>query len=73
LLVIEVSPGSPAEKSGILLGDIVVTVEGSPIANMQSLQPFLDSENVGRTIAFDVVRGGQRVKLSITVGERAES
>jgi S1-C subfamily serine protease len=73
LLVVTVAPDSPAEKGGILLGDIIVAVEGSPISNMQGLQPFLDSENVGKTIAFDLVRGGQRVKLSITVGERQRS
>jgi S1-C subfamily serine protease len=70
LLVVTVAPGSPAENGGILLGDIIVSAEGSPITNMQSLQPFLDSENVGKNIALDVVRGGQRAKLSITVGEK---
>ena len=70
LLVVAVASGSPAETGGILLGDIIIAAEGSPIANIQSLQPFLDSENVGKAIAVDVVRGGQRVKLSITVGEK---
>jgi S1-C subfamily serine protease len=73
LLVVAVAPGSPAEKSGVLLGDIIVAAEGSPISDMRSLQPFLDSENVGKTIAFDVVRGGQRVKLSIAVDEKQRS
>jgi S1-C subfamily serine protease len=73
LLVVAVAPGSPAEKGGILLGDIIVSAEGSPTANVQSLQPFLDSENVGRAIALDVVRGGQLLKLSITVGEKQRS
>jgi len=70
LLVVAVAPGSPAEKGGILLGDIIIAAQGSPIANMQSLQPFLDSENVGKPIAFDVVRGGQRITLSIAIGEK---
>ena len=70
LLVVAVAPGSPAEISGILLGDIIVAAEGSPITNVQSLQPYLDSENVGRAIALDVVRGGQLVKVSVTVGEK---
>jgi S1-C subfamily serine protease len=73
LLVVAVAPGSSAEKGGILLGDIIVAADGSPIENVQSLQPFLDSERVGKTIVLDVVRGGQREKLSITVGERHRS
>jgi S1-C subfamily serine protease len=70
LLVVAVAPDSPAEKGGMLLADIIIAAEGSPVADIQSLQPFLDSENVGKAIALEVVRGGQRVKLSITVGEK---
>jgi len=70
LLVVAVAAGSPAETGGILLGDIIVALEGAPVATVQSLQPFLDSEKVGKAIALDVVRGGQRVKLSVTVGEK---
>jgi S1-C subfamily serine protease len=73
LLVVAVAAGSPAEKSGVLLGDIIVAVEGTPTPNVESLQPFLDSENVGRAISLDVVRGGQLVKLSLTVGEKQRS
>ena len=70
LLVVAVAPDSPAEKGGMLLADIIFAAEGSPVANTESMQRFLDSENVGKSIALDVVRGGQRVKLSITVGEK---
>lgn len=73
LLVVSVAPASPAEQAGILLGDILVKVEDSPISSIQALQSFLDSENVGKAIAFEVVRGGQLVKLNVTVGEKAKS
>lgn len=73
LLVVAVAAESPAEKAGMLLGDIIVAAEGSSIQNIQSLQPFLDSENVGKTIVLDVVHGGQIVKLSVTVGEKPRS
>ena len=73
LLVIAVASGSSAEKGGILLGDIIVAVDASPIANVESLQPFLDSENVGKTIALVVVRGGQMLKLPVVVGEKPRS
>jgi S1-C subfamily serine protease len=73
LLVVAVAPGSPAEHAGILLGDIIIAAEGSAIQNIQSLQPFLDSENVGKAIAFDVVRGGQLAKVSVIVGEKQKS
>lgn len=70
LLVVAVAEGSPAEQSGILLGDIIVMVEGTSIEGMQTLQAVLDSENVGKSIALDVVRGGHLIKLSVVVGEK---
>jgi S1-C subfamily serine protease len=70
LLVVAVAPASPAEKGGILLGDILVAAEGASTTTVQSLQPFLDSEYVGKPLALDIVRGGQLVKLSVTVGEK---
>jgi len=73
LLVVAVAPGSPAEQAGMLLGDIIVTAEGASIQNIQTLQPLLDSENVGKAITIEVVRGGQFVKLSLTVAEKPKS
>ena len=70
LLVVAVASGGPAEKAGVLLGDIIVRVEGTTVRGMTSLQPFLDNENIGKPVALEVVRGGQVVKLSVIVGEK---
>jgi S1-C subfamily serine protease len=70
LLVVAVAPASPAEQAGILLGDIIVKVEGASIESMQSLQAALDSENIGKSIELDVVRGGHLVKVSVVVAEK---
>jgi S1-C subfamily serine protease len=73
LLVVAVAPGSPAEKAGVLLGDIIVAVEGSPIDSIRSLQGVLDGENIGKSIAIDVVRGGQIAKVSAVVDEKPKN
>jgi S1-C subfamily serine protease len=73
LLVVTVAPGSSAEQAGILLGDIVVSVNGSPVRGAHSLQPALDAENVGKSIPLEIVRGGKLHKLSVTVGEKPGS
>jgi S1-C subfamily serine protease len=70
LLILKVAADSSAEKSGILLGDIIVTVDGSPVDSLRSLQPVLDSENVGKPVNLEIVRGGKLLKLSVMVGER---
>jgi S1-C subfamily serine protease len=73
LLIVTIAPGSPAESSGLLLGDIVVAIEGSSVHGVRSLQASLDTENVGKSISLDIVRGGKMLKLPITVGEKQES
>lgn len=70
LLVIAVGTGSAAAEAGILIGDILVAVEGSAIRNLGSLQNVLDGENIGKTISLDVVRGGQLLKVSAVVREK---
>jgi S1-C subfamily serine protease len=71
LLVITVSEGGPAEKAGLMLGDIIVAVEGAAVAHASDLQAALDPEKVGSAVAVRVLRGGKLQDVSITVGERS--
>lgn len=70
LMIATVAAESPAEKSGLLLGDILIAFDGSPVRGARSLQNALDPENVGKSIPVELVRGGKRSKLSVVVGER---
>ena len=73
LLIVTIAPGSPAEKAGLLLGDIVVAIDDTPLQGMRSLQAYLDSENVGKSVTAEIIRGGKLLKLPVTVGEKQES
>ncbi len=70
LLVVTVAPGSEAEKAGILLGDVIVAIGGSPVRSLRSLQFELDGDKIGKAISVDLVRGGRLVQASVTVGEK---
>ena len=61
LLVITVAPESAADKAQVMLGDILVKVDGTPVAHMRDLQAALDPENVGKAIALELVRAGTRL------------
>lgn len=73
LLVVTVAPGSPAEQAGILLGDVLVTIDGAPVQSLRGLQAGLDSDKIGKPVAVQLVRGGKLVQINVTVGERPES
>jgi S1-C subfamily serine protease len=70
LLIVGVEPASPADKAGILLGDILVAFGGHPTRSLEALNDRLGPESVGTQQAAKVVRGGQVTDLTVTVGER---
>jgi S1-C subfamily serine protease len=72
LLVIMVEPGGPAEKAGLIVGDIVLALGDKPLKDPADLQAELDPEYVGKTIVLHVLRGGNALDVPVTVGERAE-
>jgi S1-C subfamily serine protease len=70
LLITTVEGGSPAEQGGLLLGDVIVAVDGATTSEVEQLQDQLAGDKVGRAIALRLVRGGEPRELSVTVGER---
>lgn len=72
LLVVTVEPGGPAEKAGMMVGDVVLSVGDKPLPDTMALQAALDPEEVGKTLKVRVLRGGQPHDLSLTVAERPE-
>ena len=70
LLVVGVEDGSPAGRAGILLGDILATLDGQPVEDTDELLVLLTGERVGETVPVELLRGGQLQTLQITIGER---
>lgn len=70
LLVVGVEEGSPAGKGGILVGDILVALDGRPVEDTDDLRALLTGERVGREVPVEVIRGGELRTVRVTVGER---
>ena len=70
LLVVGVEDGSPADRGGLIIGDILATLDGQPIEDTEDLLVLLAGERVGREVPVKVVRGGEMQELQVTVGER---
>lgn len=69
-MVLEVELGGPAQKAGIVLGDILVSLEGKPVSHLEDVQAHLHSDAIGKPLAAKIVRGGAAQELKIIVGER---
>ena len=70
LLVFGVEDGSPAARGGIILGDILVTLDGQPVEDTDDLLVLLGEGRTGKTVPVQVVRGGELRRLEVVVGER---
>ncbi|HEX5809039.1 MAG TPA: PDZ domain-containing protein, partial [Anaerolineales bacterium] len=70
LLVLWLEEGGPAEQGGLLVGDILVAVNGKPVGDADDLFSALGSDIVGKSIPVEVVRGGQPKTLQVIVVER---
>jgi len=71
LVILSVEPDGPAASAGLLVGDVIVKLGGRPIEDVDALVDALGATDVvGRTFDLDLVRGGERVKADVQIGER---
>ncbi len=70
LLVLWLEEKGPAEKSGLLVGDIIVAIGGQAVGDPDALFAALNGDIVGKSIAVEILRGGKPETLQVTVGER---
>lgn len=70
LLVTAVEDGSPAERAGLLVGDILLALDGAPLAHAGDLLPLLEEERIGAAAAARVWRAGELREVAVTIGAR---
>jgi S1-C subfamily serine protease len=71
LLVAHVENGGPAEKAGVLLGDVLFEVSGKTVEHVDAIQDALATAKVGDVLSARVIRAGEIKPVSITLDERA--
>ena len=69
LLLGSVEAGSPAERSGLFMGDTSVVFDGQPVRHLDDLLAVLSADRVGNEVPVRVVRGGQLADVSVEIGE----
>lgn len=70
LIVLSLEPKGPAAGAGVLIGDVLISLGGRPVADTDDIQAALEGHAVGSGIEAGVSRGGAVRSLTITVGER---
>lgn len=70
LLIVGMEKDSPAEKGGLMVGDILVGVSGVAVEHHDELFVRLSGDVVGKSTPLDVLRGGKLQAVNVVVGER---
>jgi serine protease Do len=70
LLVVAVTPGSPAAGAGVLVGDLIIEFNHAAVASPEDLLDALAADLVGQPVPVRVLRGGAPRGLTVTIGER---
>ena len=69
LLILEVEPDSPAKKAGLVVGDILVSFDSSPITSHNELYRRLTKDAIGKPIEIGILRAERLIRLTITPSE----
>jgi serine protease Do len=70
VFVQKVEPGGPAEKAGLEASDIIVALNGKPVARGQDLMESVADASVGETMKITVLRNGKKEDFSVVIGDR---
>jgi S1-C subfamily serine protease len=70
LLVSSVVEGGPADQAGVLVGEIIVALNGKEVQEPEALLALLRADQGGRPATLAIIRGTELRELAVTIGER---
>lgn len=70
LMVVSVEAEGPAEKSGVLMGDVIVALEDMPMTHIDALLGTLTGNLIGEEIKLDLIRAGKFQSIKINPAAR---
>jgi putative serine protease PepD len=71
-IITNVQPGSPADKAGIMIDDVVLAVDGEPIDGQAGLVAAIRDAEPGQTVKIEIFRDGERLVFEATLIARSE-
>jgi serine protease Do len=73
ILVAEVSEDSPAKKAGLRVGDVILELDGKKVRNVGAFRNEIALAGPGRTVALNVIRGGEHLNMRVTLGSLGDA
>ncbi len=70
VVVSAVEPASPAGRAGLLQGDVLLSLDGQAVTGADDLVRLLTADKIGQNVELELLRDGERRRLSLTPEER---
>jgi S1-C subfamily serine protease len=70
LIVLSLEPGAPAIEAGVMVGDVLLTLDGEAVIDTDAVLSQLGAERIGKTVVAELVRGGTRISIGVVPAER---
>jgi S1-C subfamily serine protease len=72
ILILNVEKAGPAERAGVLLGDVLISLDSTPMEKIEDLQTFCASGVISKSVNARFIRAGALIEKSIVAGERPQ-
>lgn len=69
VLIVQIDPNSPGARGGLLIGDVILGLNGAAISDVDDLRQSLRSQAAGQAIEVRLMRGGEEKQLTVVLGE----
>jgi S1-C subfamily serine protease len=70
LLVMHVETDGPGSKAGVMLGDVIIAMQGKPAGDLRTLQEALAGLQTGDPAKLTMIHGGEKREVAVTAGDR---
>ena len=69
VVIVGMNDGGPADTSGLIVGDILLSIDGKSVSDIRDVRRALRPETVGREVPVHILRAGISEEFQVTIGE----
>jgi S1-C subfamily serine protease len=69
-MVVNITTGGPADRAGMLVGDVLLSLNGTSVTGQHSLRDFLAEERIGSTVEVRLLRDGALVTTHLIIAQQ---
>ena len=70
VLVASVDPSGPSARAGLMVGDVILSWNETPVSGMRQVMQLLGPDSIAAKVRLALLRGGAPTSLEVTLGER---